>query len=983
MKKKFMAFLCVISLCMTNVMPAFATESTPEVATGYNNVVVTSVVVRDEYKEIEAGETAIVDVTVYNPTEETLEILPDNWTLQWLTPEAEDGTSWSDGGNGSGELFYLGPGEKDTIQVNCTADENGPTGDRILDEIYFWESDGDEMAIYYTLQDGVLTGEDKDGNVVHTLEYDGSADFKVVSSSAEEEPEEEPAVEPDSVIVESVVTTDKKVAHDESLITAVNIYNPLEGTTITVNPEEWDVEWIITDYETWVDGYGYGDSFELDAGERATIYFQSYVDEDAELGDVELYRINGEGITYLSNRAGTFEGLNDDYETVHTLPYPEDADFSIVSTEEAAEIESVELDTTEIVSGDSIQGKIVLKDTIDTSYIKLHFASAGDDGEYSWDMYADVNDLENIDGIYYFEADAGLYNAPGKYQLKEIDYRKDAEGYSYRSYDCRDLDIYVTVTEPEGTTIVTNGEVYDDAAAVLKKVEDGETLVITDLSRWYYEMPAEFLSEAKERDIKIVLAAAYDAGELILDPEKKMESYEDMLFLFYMNDRTIIEDEYDWMYETGVDAYYSVDIRTDRVNVPFKVRIKVDPEKDKEFYLFNTNEDGEFVLVDKGLECGEDGYVEFDLPDGIQDTGEYYLGVRTETTDGCTEHYSDNRYTAVKEATCVETGTECFHCIYCDTPIEDSEREIPLAEHTWDEGIVTTPSTCSINGVREHACTVEGCNATKEEAEPLDASIHTYSWKYTVDKMATCTEGGILSIHCVGCNEKHPALNCEDCGEDHPEILEITTWSIDHIYKDVITKATTKADGEIQSQCSMCGAVEETTTIYRISSITLSTTTYTYNGSVKTPTVTVKDSEGNKLEKNVDYTVSYASGRKKVGKYTVKITFKGNYSGTVSKTFKIIPKTTKLTSLTKATKAFTAKWSKQSTQVTGYQIQYARNKSFSGASLKTVTSYKTTSLKVTGLKAKTKYYVRVRTYKTVNGVKYYSNWSAYKTVKTK
>ena len=49
----------------------------------------------------------------------------------------------------------------------------------------------------------------------------------------------------------------------------------------------------------------------------------------------------------------------------------------------------------------------------------------------------------------------------------------------------------------------------------------------------------------------------------------------------------------------------------------------------------------------------------------------------------------------------------------------------------------------------------------------------------------------------------------------------------------------------------------------------------------------------------------------------------------------------------------------------------------------TVTSNKTTSKKIKSLKAKKKYYVRVRTYKTVNGTKYYSGWSTKKYVTTK
>lgn len=193
----------------------------------------------------------------------------------------------------------------------------------------------------------------------------------------------------------------------------------------------------------------------------------------------------------------------------------------------------------------------------------------------------------------------------------------------------------------------------------------------------------------------------------------------------------------------------------------------------------------------------------------------------------------------------------------------------------------------------------------------------------------------------------------------------------------------------IRGMGNYLGTVKKTFTIIPIAAskltATLSSTTYAYSqGGVKTPSVTVKNASGKVLKKGTDYTVTYAGGRKNVGKYSVKITCKGNYSGTITKYFKVVPNPTYIKSLSKASKAFTVKWKKESPQVTGYQIQYCTKKSFaSGVKSKTITSYKTVSKKITGLKAKTTYYVRIRTYKTVSGTKYYSSWSGIKSVKTK
>ena len=164
--------------------------------------------------------------------------------------------------------------------------------------------------------------------------------------------------------------------------------------------------------------------------------------------------------------------------------------------------------------------------------------------------------------------------------------------------------------------------------------------------------------------------------------------------------------------------------------------------------------------------------------------------------------------------------------------------------------------------------------------------------------------------------------------------------------------------------------------------VTLSAAAFTYNGKVQKPTVMVKDGS-TKLAAS-QYDVTYASGRKNVGTYKVTVKMKGNYSGSKTVSFKINPKATTMSTVTAASKGFTAKWKKLTTQTTGYQLQYALNSKFtSGKKTVTISSNKTVSKKVTKLKASKKYYVRVRTYKTVSGKKYYSAWSKAKAVTTK
>ena len=212
---------------------------------------------------------------------------------------------------------------------------------------------------------------------------------------------------------------------------------------------------------------------------------------------------------------------------------------------------------------------------------------------------------------------------------------------------------------------------------------------------------------------------------------------------------------------------------------------------------------------------------------------------------------------------------------------------------------------------------------------------------------------------------------------------DVVTPCIKHSYDSgkVIKKATKKASGSIVYTCKNCGATKSSA-INKIGTVKLSSASYVYNGKVKAPSIIVKDSKGNKISSSY-YSVSTPSGRKKVGKYTYKITFKSRYSGSYSLSFSIKPKSTSITSLTRGKRKFTVKWAKKSTQVTGYQIQYSTVKSFKNAKKITISDYKKTSKTISGLKSGKKYYVRIRTYKTVKGTKYYSSWSSVKRVTTK
>ena len=312
-------------------------------------------------------------------------------------------------------------------------------------------------------------------------------------------------------------------------------------------------------------------------------------------------------------------------------------------------------------------------------------------------------------------------------------------------------------------------------------------------------------------------------------------------------------------------------------------------------------------------------------------------------------------------ATC-KVKAKCIRC-------EEYYGSLNANNHVNVKSVKPVTSTCTKTGLTEgKKCT--DCDKVIVAQQTVAKKDHSYS--NNCDK--SCNVCG--KTRTVGAHKYSNSCDtsCNVCR---------VTRTITHSYKTTTTKATISKNGSIVKKCTICGKVASNTAIKYAKSFKLSTTTYTHNGKVKTPSVVVKDSAGKTLKKNTDYTVSYASGRKNVGTYKVTIKMKGKYSGTKTLTFKINPAKTKVSKLTAGKKRITVAITKKSTQVTGYQIQYSTSKKFTNTKTKTITSYKTTKHTLKSLSAKKTYYVRVRTYKTVGKTKYYSGWSTYKYVKTK
>ena len=410
----------------------------------------------------------------------------------------------------------------------------------------------------------------------------------------------------------------------------------------------------------------------------------------------------------------------------------------------------------------------------------------------------------------------------------------------------------------------------------------------------------------------------------------------------------------------------------------------------------------------------------------------------TETIPKTSHEYADT----VVAPTCTADGYTLHKCSVCGTSYKDNTTK--ATGHSYGNSVVTKQPTCTAEGTKTKTCTK--CNATV--TEKLPAKGHTA----VTDKgcPATCTTAGKTDgSHCSVCNT----------------VIKVQTVinATGHKSSGWITDkaASIGVKGSKHKECTVCKKVLETAEIPALSrisiskaSVTLSTSTYAYDGKAKKPGVTVK-LNGKTLKNGTDYTVSYSnntkvgtakvtitgkgnytgsvsktysiknnfkkatvsgistkaftgknitqsitvkyngktlkngtdytvsySNNKKIGTATVKIAGKGSYTGTVTKTFKINPAKQEIQKLTAKSKAFFVDWA-QKGSATGYEIQYATNSKFTRAKKVTITNNKTDKTTVSKLSGKKKYYVRVRSYTTVKGTKYYGAWSASKSVTTK
>ena len=326
------------------------------------------------------------------------------------------------------------------------------------------------------------------------------------------------------------------------------------------------------------------------------------------------------------------------------------------------------------------------------------------------------------------------------------------------------------------------------------------------------------------------------------------------------------------------------------------------------------------------------------------------------------DDYHEHSYTktVLSNATCTTAGTLKYTCSCGDSYTET----IPATGHKSSGWIVDKAASIGVKGSKHKECTV--CKKVLETAEiPALSRISISKASVTLSTSTYAYDG----------KAKKPGVTVKLNGKT---LKNSTDYTVSYSNNTKVGTATVKITGK----GNYTGSVSKTFKIKNnFKKATVSgISNKSYTGKNITQSITVKYN-GKTLKNGTDYTVSYSSN-KKIDTATVKIAGKGSYTGTITKTFKINPAKQEIQKLTAKSKAFFVDWA-QKGSASGYEIQYATNSKFTSAKKVTITSNKTDKTTVSKLSGKKKYYVRVRSYTTVKGTKYYGAWSASKSVTTK
>ena len=394
--------------------------------------------------------------------------------------------------------------------------------------------------------------------------------------------------------------------------------------------------------------------------------------------------------------------------------------------------------------------------------------------------------------------------------------------------------------------------------------------------------------------------------------------------------------------------------------------------------------------------------------------------------------------TAHTELSCFTDETITYECSLCGDVLTEITRKAP-GHHTQGEILEETEGTCIANGQKTYICAECGETVT-EETPP--SNVHKLV--NIPEKQPTCTENGHCAYkECSVCGEKIGYISKVRLGHSYIETNNVLTpatpeadgsveYICAHCHDTYVGKIPKISNISLEKESALFDGnshfpivrVCDETGIglppshYRVSydsdfrdigeyKVTVQLFSTKYEGSktlhytvyekLKTadvsdvvykakrgkPVVKVYDSHGNLISRR-NYKVVLPKKYSEIGKYKLKIVPVNKfYRKTLTATFKVVPRKTEIKKLSSGRGSVKVSWKNRKAQTSGYEIQYSTYCDFDNYSSIVIRNSRVNSYTISPLLKDTDYYIRVRTFKTVNGKRFYSEWSKEKSVTVK
>ena len=304
---------------------------------------------------------------------------------------------------------------------------------------------------------------------------------------------------------------------------------------------------------------------------------------------------------------------------------------------------------------------------------------------------------------------------------------------SIRSYKTSNIDgesnVYMVMT---AITSSEGGDVVDPEDPVISPVETGDYYIATKRSTgnnyWYM---TNDLGEASTKRYQAV-----DSGLTAL-PQSIANAENDKIF--------VVEDNDDGTYSiyakgTTGDNYlgWTSGNSGTLVAADSALKFTIDAKEDGYYNIHFTGDAERYLSLNNST-----GSNYFAFYKGTQAQNLYLIPVVE--SSGCGDNHTWNEGVATTPATCVSEGVMTYTCTACGEK-KTEVISVNAEAHTWDNGSVTTEATCSSEGSKLYTCTL---NASHTKTETIAINSEAHNWDDgVVTTPATCVSEGVMTYTC-------------------------------------------------------------------------------------------------------------------------------------------------------------------------------------------------------------------------------------------